>query len=504
MATPRSTPSMNVPATQNTAPVIRFRCLYTYDMRRKAKRWQDGFLRYHTFNKRVMVYDVAGNFVGDHHWRQDEGIQDGDELKLDNGALIEVCEPVEKTETDLSGLYSNKRKGQGSPSQRPGGTPTPTTVVYNSSTPARPSLPSQQKPTRSLNDLLGIKKTPTQRAGSPQTGTRQSYTTPVNGKENEQVDYPAKRKKTETASEVARRREPASIDLTGPEPAPGPEISKRRTETSFGVSSRTSDPKNHTTTSTVSHLKPTDRSNNKPQRKQTASNPPLPNPQEQPQDPIPEPVPEPESPKNNEPPANILRLPSKTKPSRKKLMYHTILAQQQQQQQQQQEEEKEPQQQPQPQPQPENDNYDPIVVSDDDDNPPPSPPPHQQHNTTAIPTTTTPRVAPPLKAGIERRTSLQKSHSDPTAFTRFNMNTTTTLNNNNDDDDDNCHLPPQQHHNHRRRASESGNSPLSRTDTADNANNHEDESETGGPWTWEAQYLFDYWPAGRAKPTKTC
>ncbi|PYH67296.1 DNA helicase ZGRF1-like domain-containing protein [Aspergillus vadensis CBS 113365] len=492
MATPRSTPSMNVPATQNTAPVIRFRCLYTYDMRRKAKRWQDGFLRYHTFNKRIMVYDVAGNYVGDHHCRQDEGIQDGDELELDNGALIEVCEPVERTETDLSGLHSNKRKGQGSPSQRPGGTPTPTTVVYNSSTPARPSLPSQQKPTRSLNDLLGIKKTPTptQRAGSPQTGPRQTHTLPVNGKENEQLDYPAKRKKTESASEkVARRREPANIDLTGTEPEP--ETSRRQTETTSVVHSRTTDQNKHTTPSSVPHIRPSERSNNIPQRKQTAPNPPRPREQPQPQPPTPEPEPEP--PRNNDPQANFLRLPSKTKPSRKKLMYHTILAQQQQQPHQQQ------QPQPQPQPQLENDNdNDPIVLSDDDDNdnPPPSSPPRPQHNptTTTIPRTTTPKPLPPLQTGIERRTSsLQKAHSDPTAFTRFNV----TTNNNN------TRTPLQQHRpTHRRRASESGNSPL---DTTDNNNANEEEPETdGGPWTWEAQYLFDYWPAGRAKPTRTC
>ncbi|XRM44828.1 hypothetical protein ABZX51_007936 [Aspergillus tubingensis] len=498
MATPRSTPSMNVPATQNTAPVIRFRCLYTYDMRRKAKRWQDGFLRYHTFNKRIMVYDVAGNYVGDHHCRQDEGIQDGDELELDNGALIEVCEPVERTETDLSGLHSNKRKGQGSPSQRPGGTPTPTTVVYNSSTPARPSLPSQQKPTRSLNDLLGIKKTPTptQRAGSPQTGSTSNHTLPVNGKENERVDYPAKRKKTETASEkVARRREPASVDLTGPEP----EMSRRQTEATSIAHSRTNDPKNRTTAPPISHLKPTHQTNNIPQRKQTAPNPPKPREPPQPQPPTPEAEAEP--PRNNDPPANILRLPSKTKPSRKKLMYHTIIAQQQQQPHQQQE----PQQQPQPQPQPQSESVndhenDPIVLSDDadNDNPPPSPPPRPQHNpttTTTIPGTTTSKPPQTLKAGTERRTSsLQKAHSDPTAFTRFNM----TTNNNN------TRPPPQQQQrpNNRRRASESGNSPL---DTTDNNNTNEEEPDTdGGPWTWEAQYLFDYWPAGRAKPTRTC
>ncbi|GKZ30547.1 hypothetical protein AbraIFM66950_009558 [Aspergillus brasiliensis] len=492
MATPRSTPSMSVPATQNTAPVIRFRCLYTYDMRRKAKRWQDGFLRYHTFNKRVMVYDVAGNFVGDHHWRQDDGIQDGDELELDNGALIEVCEPVERTETDLSGLYSNKRKGQGSPSQRPAGTPTPTTTAHTSATPARPSLPSQPKPTRSLNDLLGIKKTPTQRAGSPQTGSRPSYTLPGDAKENEQVDYPAKRKKTETTSEkVVRRREPTSIDLTGPEPVPAPAepgISKRKTETSSIEPSRTTDPKKHNTTSPISHLEPTDRSNNNPHRKHTDTNPP-PRPHGQ----LPPPIPNPESepPRNNEAPGNILRLPSKTKPSRKKLMYHTILAQQKQQ--------PEPQQQPQSKNDNDKDPNDPIELSDDEDSDPQPPPPlpHQQHNTTSTSTTSkaTP-AAPPPQPSIERRTNLQKSHSDPSAFSRFNMNM--NLNTNMANSNNSTHLP--QHPHHRRQASESGNSPLSRMDTDVN---EDEESETGGPWTWEAQYLFDYWPAGRAKPMTT-
>ncbi|KAB8072321.1 hypothetical protein BDV29DRAFT_192601 [Aspergillus leporis] len=151
---PRATPILSVPASQNTAPVIKFRCLYTHDMRRKAKRWQDGYLRYHTFNKRVMAYDTTGNFIGDLHWRRDEAIQDGDELELDRGVLIQVCELMEKTETDISTLYSNK-KSQGSPS-RPGQPPTPS---FRPSTPLRSSTAASQ-PARSLNDLLGIKKTP--------------------------------------------------------------------------------------------------------------------------------------------------------------------------------------------------------------------------------------------------------------------------------------------------------------------------------------------------------
>ncbi|OJJ48244.1 hypothetical protein ASPZODRAFT_140557 [Penicilliopsis zonata CBS 506.65] len=150
----RGAPSLNVPSSQNTAPVIKFRCLYTHDVRRKAKRWHDGYLRYHTFNKRVMVYDTPGNFIGDHHWRQDEQIQDGDELELDKGVLIQVGECMERTQTDLSGLLEKKRPSQGSPVAKE-----PLTQV---------SRVSSQTP-RSLNDLLGIRKTPMGRACVPKS-----------------------------------------------------------------------------------------------------------------------------------------------------------------------------------------------------------------------------------------------------------------------------------------------------------------------------------------------
>ena len=82
------TAPLGVQQTQNTAPVIDFACLYTHDLRRKQKRWQDGFLRYHTFNKRIMVYDDSRNFVGDAHWKAREELQDGDEVALEKGGVI--------------------------------------------------------------------------------------------------------------------------------------------------------------------------------------------------------------------------------------------------------------------------------------------------------------------------------------------------------------------------------------------------------------------------------
>ena len=61
---------------------------------------------------RVMVYDVSGNFVGDTHWQNAESIQDGDELKLDKGVIIQVAEETGRKEQDLSELLERKITGK--------------------------------------------------------------------------------------------------------------------------------------------------------------------------------------------------------------------------------------------------------------------------------------------------------------------------------------------------------------------------------------------------------
>ncbi|KAJ5148657.1 hypothetical protein N7448_000235 [Penicillium atrosanguineum] len=144
---------------QVTASVVKFRCLYTHDLRRKSKRWQDGYLRYHTFNKRIMVYDEQGNYIGDHHWRSVEEVQDGDELELDKGALIQVGERMSTTQTDLSNLLEKRKPSQGSPQSNASAPQAPRTSTPRSS--------SSSQPFRSLNDLLGIKKTPIGHLVSP-------------------------------------------------------------------------------------------------------------------------------------------------------------------------------------------------------------------------------------------------------------------------------------------------------------------------------------------------
>ncbi|KAI1630824.1 hypothetical protein F4809DRAFT_635146 [Biscogniauxia mediterranea] len=93
----------------STAPVLEFVCLFTNDLRRKQKRWQDGRLKYHTFNKRVMVYDERGNFVGDTHWCEDYDFGEGEELQLERGSsIVQVAECVGSRDQDLSELVDKR------------------------------------------------------------------------------------------------------------------------------------------------------------------------------------------------------------------------------------------------------------------------------------------------------------------------------------------------------------------------------------------------------------
>lgn len=239
----RSTPSLSTPLTQNTAPVLKFRCLYSHDLRRKAKRWHDGFLRFHTFNKRVMVYDTPGNFIGDLHWRESEEIQDGDEMELDKGVLIQVGECLEKTQTDLSGLFEKKRTSQGSPQQ-------------NNSAPqsSRVSIPrstaGSQAPLKSLNDLLGIKRAPIGRSTTPKSPYEQRHPQPPPQQQHEKeaLERPAKRQRPLPSEDILHRKnpnqqirsQPVVIDLEGatspvaptkPNPIPTSRVDRRDANT---------------------------------------------------------------------------------------------------------------------------------------------------------------------------------------------------------------------------------------------------------------------------------
>ncbi|EKV12392.1 hypothetical protein PDIG_33040 [Penicillium digitatum PHI26] len=215
ISTPSSSTRLPPTSPQVTASVVKFRCLYTHDLRRKSKRWHDGYLRYHKFNKRIMVYDDQGNFIGDHHWRSSDEVQDGDEMELDKGVLIEVTENMGTTETDITTLYEKKKSSQGSPQTKDPVSQAPCASTYTSaSAPLRSSASSQSF--RSLNDLLGIKRTPIGHLVSPY----EERNPPRPASSIQETERAPKRQKT--SSVLNRRPEKGSharsevIDLTDP------------------------------------------------------------------------------------------------------------------------------------------------------------------------------------------------------------------------------------------------------------------------------------------------
>lgn len=187
---------LTVPSTQNTAPILDFRCLYTHDLRRKAKRWQDGTLRFHTFNKRIMVYDLSKNFIGDYHWCEKDPLQDGDELELDKGVLIQVGESVGTTIQDLSSLFEKRKKAQ---PDIPGKV-TPLKPGPVSMTRPIPVQLSQLRP-KSLNALLGTPKGPLGRATVPSKSPCQLRLEDENFRAEKERSV--KRQRVETQSEKA-------------------------------------------------------------------------------------------------------------------------------------------------------------------------------------------------------------------------------------------------------------------------------------------------------------
>ncbi|UKZ47777.1 hypothetical protein TrVGV298_002006 [Trichoderma virens] len=102
----------NAPAPPASASILEFICLYTHDLRRKKKRWQDGKLKFHTFNKKYMVYDESGSFVGDGHWQGEEGeFAEGLEMSLDRGmAIVQVLECTGSKEQDLGEVLGKRAR----------------------------------------------------------------------------------------------------------------------------------------------------------------------------------------------------------------------------------------------------------------------------------------------------------------------------------------------------------------------------------------------------------
>ncbi|KAJ4331108.1 hypothetical protein N0V87_009435 [Didymella glomerata] len=216
----RSTPHSQLPASQ-TAPVAEFRCLYTPDIRKKQKKWQDGFLKFHTFNNRVMVYDQARNFLGDTYYKDSNELHEGDELTLDKGVMVEVADAMGVTQTDLAPLFEKKPKEGPPPTAPPRRFQPPSQVarphVAPSSNTARAN--AQQLRHKSLSTLLGTPKGPIGKSvpiKSPYEARQEKE------REHENdfvVDRAAKRQKTahsSTSSATLRLSSPAAEESPAP------------------------------------------------------------------------------------------------------------------------------------------------------------------------------------------------------------------------------------------------------------------------------------------------
>lgn len=196
--------SSGIPPSQNTAPVAEFRCLFTTDIRRKSKRWQDGFLKYHTFNNRVMVYDNNRYFQGDAYWKESTPLQEGAELVLDKGYLVEVADAIGVTQTDLTPLLEKKKK---SPEKDPAA------AIQLPRAPVQRS--GSQLKHKSLNALLGTPKGPIGKS----VPIRSPY---------EQRQEKEREKENEWASERAAKRQKLdhAAQVSSPTAAPTPTVAR--------------------------------------------------------------------------------------------------------------------------------------------------------------------------------------------------------------------------------------------------------------------------------------
>lgn len=192
----RATPRLSaIPASQNTAPVAEFRCLFTHDTRKKQKKWHDGYLKFHSFNSRVIVYDASRFTVGDTYYKDSNELHEGDELVLDKGVMVEVAEPVGITHTDLTPLFERKTKDSPQRNNAAG----PPRPLHRPTVPASNPLRTASQPRhKSLNALLGTPRGPIGKAAPVRSPFEERME-----KENQPVEERAtKRQKTAHEKQV--------------------------------------------------------------------------------------------------------------------------------------------------------------------------------------------------------------------------------------------------------------------------------------------------------------
>lgn len=161
------------PANQHTAPVLEYRCLYTADLRKKQKKWQDGRLKFHTFNKKVMVFDDRSNFIGDTHWRESYDLEEGCELQLERGSfMVEVADFVVRRDQDLTDLIDKPLKDKVDRARARATISSPAQAqaqTYHATLTDAPSLAGHQGRPKPLTALLGTPSGHYGRASAPTT-----------------------------------------------------------------------------------------------------------------------------------------------------------------------------------------------------------------------------------------------------------------------------------------------------------------------------------------------
>ncbi|KAF3256465.1 hypothetical protein TWF192_001889 [Orbilia oligospora] len=143
----------SIPPTSHSAPIDEYIVLWTADKYKKLKKWHDGYLRYHTFNKRLMVYDHLMNKVCDKFLPEPEPIDIGDDLIFDSH-LVTIEDIKGRQTQDLRPLFEktvDRRRERGST----------TTPIRTVGTPAS----SEQSPTPTL--LRTIQSRPSTGHGRP-------------------------------------------------------------------------------------------------------------------------------------------------------------------------------------------------------------------------------------------------------------------------------------------------------------------------------------------------
>lgn len=188
----------------SSAPVLEFRCMFSHDVHKKQKKWHDGTAKYHTFNKKVMVYDESKNLVGGLHYRQPEEFGEGLEIKLDRPVLVQVEDQLGESTTDLTPLIN-----------RPGNNNSP----RSNTQPVRPVVsrlpgPNSQVKPKSIKELLagsqgyiGRSRFSTQ---SPFEQRHALNEIQINARPSESQDPPAKRQKLAT-KEASAAQYPSQI-----------------------------------------------------------------------------------------------------------------------------------------------------------------------------------------------------------------------------------------------------------------------------------------------------